>query len=364
MTKLTKRVHNFYPGPATLPLPVLERARDEFLDFQGTGMSVMEISHRTKQWDAVIEGASSLVRELIGFPDDYKVLWLQGGASTQFYMVPTNMAIAGKPMEYVDTGTWSTKAIKEAKLFGDVKVVETSEAETFSYIPKDVSFSSGSAYAHITSNNTIYGTQWQYWPETPDDVPLVCDISSDLLARKIDAKKFGVVFAGAQKNLGPAGVTLVVVREDLLERVPDKTPSMQKWSTHAGKGSMFNTPAVFPIYICKLCLDYLKETGGVTAMEKHNKDKAKILYDVIDKSNGFYKGHAREDSRSFMNVTFRLPTEELETKCVDEAFKLNLVGLKGHRSVGGMRASIYNAMTLEGVKALAEFLVEFKDQNQ
>ncbi len=323
----------------------------------------MEISHRTKQWDAAIQGATSLIYELLGLSDDYKVLWLQGGASTQFYMVPTNIRIAGKPMEYVDTGTWSTKAIREAKLFGDVKVVATSEAETFSYVPKDVSFSSGSAYAHITSNNTIYGTQWQYWPETPDDVPLVCDMSSDLLARKIDAKRFGVIYAGAQKNLGPAGATLVVVREDLLERVPDKTPSMQKWSTYAGKGSMFNTPAVFPIYICKLSLEYLKETGGVTAMEKHNEDKAKILYDVIDKSDGFYKGHAQGDSRSLMNVTFRLPSEELETKCVEEALTRDLVGLKGHRSVGGMRASIYNAMTQEGVKALAEFLMEFKDQN-
>jgi phosphoserine aminotransferase len=361
---MTKRVYNFYPGPATLPLKVLERARDEFLDFAGTGMSVMEISHRSKEWDKVMEEADTKIRSLMGIPDDYKVLWLGGGASSQFYMVPANISIKGKPMEYVNTGTWSTKAIKEAKLFGDVKVIASSEADKFSYVPKDVKFSSDAAYAHITGNNTIYGTEWNYWPDVPKDVPLVCDMSSNLMDKPINVKDFGVIYAGAQKNLGPAGVTLLIVREDLTNMAPENTPTMMKWSTHVAKGSMFNTPPVFPLYVCKLSLDYLEEIGGVKAMEKMNREKAKILYDVIDGSGGFYKGHAREDSRSLMNVTFTMASPDLEEKMVAEGLKRDLVGLKGHRSVGGMRASIYNAMPLDGIKALAEFMKEFQEENQ
>ncbi len=363
MNKMTKRVYNFYPGPATLALPVLKRARDELLDFAGTGMSVMEISHRSKEWEQVMQEADALIREIMGVPSDYKVMWLGGGASTQFLMVPVNLQIPGKSMEYVSTGGWSKKAIKEAQLYGDVKIIASSEDENYSYIPKDVVFDDGIAYGHITSNNTLYGTEWHYWPKVPSDVPLACDMSSDLMAREVDVKNFGVIYAGAQKNLGPAGVALVIVREDLLERVPEKTPTMMKWKTQA-KDSMFNTPPVFPIYISKLSLEYLKEIGGIKEIEKRNREKAKIIYDVIDNSGGFYKGHAKPDSRSLMNVTFTMATPEIEQKCTEEALKHDLVGLKGHRSVGGMRASIYNAMPVEGVKKLAEFLKEFQAKNQ
>ncbi|MHA1933959.1 MAG: 3-phosphoserine/phosphohydroxythreonine transaminase [Candidatus Thorarchaeota archaeon] len=361
---MTKRVYNFYAGPAILPLPVLERARDELLDFANTGMSVMEISHRTKEWDNAMNNAVDLIRDLMSIPDDYQILWLSGGASTQFFMVPQNLQIPGKPMEYVNTGGWTSKAIKEAKLYGDVRIVASSEDEKFSYIPTNYEFSENAAFAHIAGNNTLYGTEWHTWPEVPKDVPLVCDMSSNLMDRVVNVKDFGVIYAGAQKNLGPAGVTLVIVREDLLHRVPDNTPSMQKWNTHASKNSMFNTPPVFPIYMCMLSLENLKNFGGVQAIEKINREKAKILYEVIDSSDGFYKGHARKDSRSLMNVTFTMDSEELEKKCVEEGKSLGLVGLKGHRSVGGMRASIYNAMPIEGVKALAEHLVKFQEDNQ
>lgn len=361
---MVKRVYNFYPGPATLPLPVLEKAREELLDYNGLGMSVMELSHRSKEYDKIQEGASNLVRELMGLPDEYHVLWLQGGASTQFYMVPLNLRINGKPMEYVNTGAWSKKAIKEAKFYGDVKVVASSEDENFSYIPRNIEFSEDAAYAHITGNNTIYGTEYHNWPDAPDDVPLVCDMSSNLMDKVIDPKKFGVIYAGAQKNLGPAGVTLVIVRDDLLKRVPEETPTMQKWRTHADKKSLFNTPPCWAVYICKLVLEYWKEKGGVKEIEKMNRKKAKIIYDVIDNSNGFYRGHAQPDSRSLMNVTFNLETPELEEECVREAERRDLIGLKGHRSVGGMRASIYNAMTIEGVEKLAEFLKEFQENHE
>lgn len=359
-----KRVFNFYPGPATLPLPALEKAQEELLNYQGTGMSILEISHRSKAYDNIHTEASQLVRELMGVPDDYKVLWLQGGASTQFFMVPVNLQLPGKPMQYVDTGTWSSKAVKEAKLYGDVEIIASSEDEHYSYVPRGVEFSDNAAFAHITSNNTIYGTEYHYWPEVVDDVPLVVDMSSDLMAREVEVKKFGVIYAGAQKNLGPAGVTLVVVREDLLNRVPERTPTLLKWKTEADKDSLFHTPPTFIIYICKLAMEYWKNFGGVSAIQKQNEHKAKILYDVIDDSDGFYKGHARKDSRSIMNVTFTMKTKELEEKCPVEAIARDLVGLPGHRSVGGMRASIYNAMTLDGVKALADFLVEFKEKNQ
>lgn len=360
---MTKRVYNFYPGPATLPLSALKRAQEELLDFSGTGMSVMEISHRSKEWEQVMKDATGLVRELMHVPNDYTIMWLQGGASTQFMMTAANLQIEGKPMEYINTGGWSSKAIKEAKFYGDVRVIASSEDENFKYIPKDFTMGKDAAYLHITSNNTLYGTEWHEFPEPPDDVPLVCDMSSDLMAKKIDVKKFGAIYAGAQKNLGPAGVTLVIVREDLLDRVPEKTPSMLKWKTHM-KDSMYNTPPVFAIYMCKLCLDYWKDFGGVDKIEKVNREKANILYDVIDGSNGFYKGHSMKDCRSLMNVTFTMESEELEGKVVEEGKKRDLIGLKGHRSVGGMRASIYNAMPLDGVKKLAEFLTEFQEKNQ
>ncbi|RLI63692.1 MAG: 3-phosphoserine/phosphohydroxythreonine transaminase [Candidatus Asgardarchaeum californiense] len=361
---MTKRVYNFYPGPATLPLSALKKAQEELLNYKGTGMSVMELSHRSKEYAEIHTGASNLVRELMNIPDDYKILWLQGGASTQFYMVPLNLQQKGKTMEYVNTGAWSKKAIKEGKFYGDVKIIASSEDKNFSYIPKNIQFSDTAAFAHITGNNTIYGTEYHEWPKVSSNVPLVCDMSSNIMDKVIDPKKFGVIYAGAQKNMGPAGVTLVIVREDLLDRVPENTPTMQKWKTHAEKDSLFNTAPCWAIYVCKLSLEYLKELGGVSSIEKINRKKAKILYDVIDQSGGFYKGHAKPDSRSLMNVTFNLPTPELEEKCVAEGLKRGMVGLKGHRSVGGMRASIYNAMSIEGVQSLAEFMKEFQEKHQ
>jgi phosphoserine aminotransferase len=361
---MVERVYNFYAGPATLPLPALEKAQEELLDFAGTGMSILEISHRSKEYDKVHNEATDLVRELMGVPEDYKILWLQGGASTQFYMVPLNLRIPGKPIQFVDTGAWTSKALKEAKLYGDVQVIASSADEKYSYIPRGVSFSDDALYGHIASNNTIYGTEWHDWPDVPDDVPLVCDFSSDMMAREINVNDFGVIFAGAQKNLGPAGVTLVIVREDLLDRVPEDTPTLLKWKTEAEKNSLFHTPPCFAIYVCKLALDYWKGEGGISEIERRNRAKAKVLYDAIDSSDGFYNGHARKDSRSLMNVTFTLPSEDLEKKIIEEGTARGLVGLKGHRSVGGMRASIYNAMPKAGVEALADFLVEFKEKHE
>ena len=361
---MVKRAYNFYAGPATLPLPALEKAQKELLNFKNTGMSLMEISHRSKEYAEVHAEASNLVRDLMKLPDDYKIMWLQGGASSQFYMVPLNLQIDGRPFEYVNTGAWSKKAIKEGKFYGEVNVVASSEDETFSYIPKDINFSDKAAFAHITGNNTIYGTEFQEWPKTGNDTPLACDMSSHIMDKVIDPKKFGVIYAGAQKNMGPAGVTLVIVREDLLDRVPENTPTMQKWKTHAEKDSLFNTGPCWAIYMCKLSLEHLKSIGGVSAIEKINREKAKLLYDAIDKSDGFYKGHAKPDSRSLMNVTFNLKTPELEAKCVAEGLEKGLVGLKGHRSIGGMRASIYNAMPKEGVAALVDFMKEFQEENE
>ncbi len=361
--KMVKRVYNFNPGPAALPLPALQKAQEEFLDFAGTGMSILEISHRSKEYEKVHQTATDLVRELLGVPSDYKILWLGGGASTQFYMVPMNLYLPGKAMEYVLSGHWAERAVEEASIYGEVKIVASSKDKNYAYIPQNVEFHSETSYAHISSNNTIYGTEWHYWPKVPQDVPLVCDMSSDFMAREIDVKKFGVIYAGAQKNVGPAGVTIVIVREDLLGRAPQNIPKMCKWSIHAKESSLFNTPPTFAIYISMLSLEYLKEMGGLSAVEKANREKAKIIYDLIDKSGGYFRGHATPDSRSLMNVTFRLPTEDLEKKCAEEATKQGLIGIKGHRSVGGMRISLYNAVTIEATKKVADFLREFQQQN-
>jgi phosphoserine aminotransferase len=361
---MTKRVYNFNAGPATLPLPVLKKAQEELLDFHGTGMSILEISHRSKEYDEVHKKASELLKELMGIPANYKVLWLQGGASTQFFMAPLNLQQTGKPMEYVYTGAWSKKAIKEAKLYGDVKTVASSEDQKFSYIPKNVTFSNNAAFAHITGNETIGGIEWHEWPKVPSEVPLVCDMSSNFMDKVVDVKKFGLIYAGAQKNLGPAGVTVVIIRDDLLNRVPENTPTMLKYKTHAEKDSLYNTCPCFAIYICELVLEHLKSLGGIAAVEKTNRKKAKLIYDVIDKSNGYYRGVAKPESRSLMNITFNLATPELEEKCVSEAKKKGLIGLKGHRDVGGMRVSLYNAQSMEGAQAVCEFLTQFKEQNQ
>ena len=359
---MTDRIYNFSAGPATLPLEVLEKAGKDIVNFQSTGMGLVEISHRSKEFMAVASEAESLLRELLEIPKNYKVLFLQGGASSQFFMVPMNLLGDGKKATYINTGTWAKKSIKEAKLFGDIEVPYSSEDVSFNRVPKDDEYqvANDSEYLYYVSNNTIYGTQF---PSAPvSDKMLVCDMSSDFLSRPIDVSKYGVIFAGAQKNLGPAGVTLVIVREDLLGSAPAGTPTMLNYAIHAEKDSMFNTPPCFPIYIVGEVLKWLKKLGGVTAIEKINIEKAQLLYDAID-SGKYYRGHAEKDSRSLMNVSFNLPTAELEAKFIEEAGKIGLNGLKGHRSIGGCRASIYNAFPKEGVVKLVAFMKEFETAN-
>jgi phosphoserine aminotransferase len=358
-----KRVYNFNAGPAALPLSVLERIQAEFLDYDGTGMSITEISHRSKPFDKVINEAVERTKRLLNLGEAYQVLFLQGGASMQFCMIPMNLALPGKPVEYINTGTWSTKAIKEAKIQGkDVRVIASSEDKNFSYIPKGFQVDEEAAYLHFTSNNTIKGTQWAEFPKVKK-VPLICDMSSDFMSRPFDPNPFGLIYAGAQKNIGPAGTALVIIRKDMLERVPDNLPTILKYTTFAKENSMFNTPSCFTIYTINLVLKWLEETiGGLKVMERINQEKGVILYDYMDQS-GYYRGTAEKDSRSLMNVTFRLPSEELEAKFVAEATKADLVGLKGHRSVGGCRASIYNATTKEAVLALVDFMKTFAQKN-
>ena len=355
-----KRIFNFNAGPAALPLAVLEQIRDELLDYKGSGMSIMEISHRSKWFDDVINEAVERTKRLLNLDDHFQVLFVQGGASLQFCMIPMNLALEGRPVNYINTGTWSTKAIKEAEIQGkDVRVIASSEDRNFSYIPGDFSVSDDACYLHFTSNNTIKGTQWSRFPEG-GGVPLVSDMSSDIMSREMDVKPFGLIYAGAQKNIGPSGTAMVIIRKDMLERVPEGIPTMLKYTTYAEKNSMFNTPSCIIIYTINLVLKWLEDTvGGLKAMERVNREKAKILYDFIDTSD-FYQGTAEKDSRSMMNVTFRLPDEDLEKRFVDEATKEGMGGLKGHRSVGGCRASIYNATGLEAVKTLVEFMAEFE----
>ena len=358
-----KRIFNFNAGPAALPLPVLEEIQAEFLDYKGTGMSITEISHRSKPFDAVINEAVERTKRLLSLGDDYQVLFLQGGASMQFCMIPLNLALPGKPVDYINTGTWSTKAIKEAKILGlDVRVIASSEDKNFSYIPKEYAIDPEAAYLHFTSNNTIKGTQWAEFPKA-GKVPLVCDMSSDIMSRPFDAAPFGLIYAGAQKNIGPAGTALVIIRKDMLERVPDNLSTMLKYTTFAKENSMYNTPSCFTIYTINLVLKWLEETvGGLKAMEKNNQEKGATLYNYIDQS-GYYRGTAEKDSRSLMNVTFRLPSEDLEKQFIKEATAAGMVGLKGHRSVGGCRASIYNAMPVEGVQTLVDFMKAFEKKN-
>lgn len=360
---MSSRIHNFNPGPAALPLPVLEEVREEFLNFKGSGMSIAEVSHRSAVFENVLNDAISRLKRILNVPENFKVLFLQGGASTQFCMVPMNLVPSGYSADYVNTGTWSTKAIKEIAILGKPhKVVASSEDRDFRYIPKGFSVSPGAAYLHVTSNNTIKGTQWGSFPNA-GTIPLVSDMSSDILSRSFDVTPFGLIYAGAQKNLGPAGVTLVFIREDMLERVPKDIPTMLSYTTHAEKNSLYNTPPCIAIYMVQLVLKWIEETmGGLDAVERMNKKKAEMLYGVIDKSD-FYKGTADIDSRSLMNVTFRLGEENLEKKFVADAAQNGMAGLKGHRSVGGCRASLYNAVGLDAVEALVDFMKEFARKN-
>ena len=359
---MPERIYNFSPGPATLPYSVLQEAARDIVNFHDKGIGLIELSHRSKEFMAVAEETESLIRELLQVPDNYKVLFLQGGASSQFFMIPMNLLGPGKKATYLNTGTWSKKAIKEAKLFGDVEVAYSSEDTTFDRVPADSEYevAPGSEYLYFVSNNTIYGTQFKAMPEK--DALLVSDMSSDILSRPIDVSRFGIIFAGAQKNMGPAGVTVVIIRDDLLDRTPDNVPTMLKYKTHADKGSMFNTPPCFAIYCVGRVLNWLKEQGGVAEMEKINKRKAAKLYEAIDATD-FYRGHAQKDSRSLMNISFNLPTPELEAQFIQEAAQVGLDGLKGHRSIGGCRASIYNAFPEEGVDKLVDFMASFAKTN-
>lgn len=359
---MSQRICNFSAGPATLPFEVLTKTAEDVVDFNGTGMGLMEISHRSGAFMAVMEKTEALLRELMQIPDNYKVLFLQGGASSQFFMVPMNLLPPGGKATYLNTGTWAKKAIAEARLFGDIEVAYSGENDKFKHIPApgEYQVDNKSEYLYFVSNNTIFGTQFHSLPES--DVMLISDMSSDILSRQIDVSKFGLIFAGAQKNLGPAGVTLVVIREDLLDRAPERIPTMLKYSTHADKGSMFNTPPCIAIYVVCQVLEWLKKQGGVAAIEKRNREKSALLYQTID-AGQYYRGHADKGSRSHMNVSFNLPTPELEAQFIAEAAAIGLSGLKGHRSIGGCRASIYNAFELEGVKKLAQFMEKFSADN-
>lgn len=354
------RVYNFSAGPSMLPEPVLRKAAQEMLDYSGSGQSVMEMSHRSAVYEKIIKDAEALLREEMRIPDNYKVLFLQGGASIQFAMVPMNLMGQKKKADIVNTGVWSKKAIAEAKRFGTVRVVATSEDKNFSYIPTlDKSmFDPEAAYVHITTNNTIFGTRYRNVPDT-GALPLVADMSSNILSEEYDVSKFGLIYAGAQKNLGPAGVTVVIIREDLAGKPIDNTPTMLNYSTHIENDSMFNTPPCYSIYILKMVLEWLKEQGGVASMQKINEHKAAILYDFLDNSRMF-KPTVEPQYRSLMNVPFVTASEELNKEFIKKADSAGFVNLKGHRLVGGMRASIYNAMPEDGVKALVEFMKKFE----
>ena len=359
-----KRVYNFSAGPSMLPEKVLRTAADEMLDYHGSGQSVMEMSHRSKVYDGIIKETESLLREVMNIPDNYKVLFLQGGASSQFAMVPLNLMPGSGKADFVLTGQWATKAYKEAARYGEANVVASSKDKTFSYIPKldPSTFTKDADYFHICLNNTIYGTKWNTLPET-GNVPLVADISSCILSEPIDVSRFGLLYAGAQKNMGPAGLTVVIIREDLIGRAKDFTPTMFNYQTHADNDSMFNTPPCYAIYICKLVLDWIKnDIGGLEKMKEFNEKKAKILYDFLDSSK-LFKGTVVPEDRSLMNIPFVTGSEELDAKFVKEAAAHDFVNIKGHRSVGGMRASVYNAMPIEGVEKLVAFMKEFEAAN-
>ncbi len=357
-----KRLHNFSAGPAVLPLPVLQKAEKELVNYQGKGASIIEMSHRGPEYTEINETAAKRLKRITGADDDWEILFLQGGASTQFMMVPQNFLSSDQTADYIDTGSWSSKAIKEAKFFGNVHVPFSSKESNYSFVPTDDQLqpSDNAVYTHFTSNNTIFGTQFRKEPATNGSL-LVCDASSDFLSRPIDLDKYGLIYAGAQKNLGPSGVTVVMIRKSFLEnQVTDEMPTMLNYRTHIQK--LFNTPPVFAVYMVNYVLEWIEEKGGLTYFEKYNEQKGGILYDEIDKDD-FYRGTVDKASRSLMNVTFRLQSEDLEKRFLAEAAEHNLSALKGHRSVGGIRASIYNACELDSVKALVSFMQQFRSKN-
>ncbi len=360
-----KRVHNFNPGPSALPLSVLEKAQSELLDYQGSGMSVMELSHRSKEFESIIQTAEADLRELLHIPANYKVLFLQGGASLQFAMLPMNFRPAGASADYIVTGSWSKTAWKEAAKLGATCPAFNGEADNYSRLPAsgEYVFDPKAAYVHFCHNETIHGVEFKSEPVPPQGVELVCDLSSDFLSQPVDVSKYAMIYAGAQKNAGPAGVVVVIVRDDMLARVPEKLPVMLDYKLLAESGSLHNTPPCYAIYMVGLVLKWLKDLGGLSAMKKIDEEKAGLVYNVIDQSGGYYRGHAKPAARSIMNIPFRLPSEELEDQFVKESKKADLIGLKGHRSVGGLRASLYNAVTVESAKVLADFMVEFQRKN-
>jgi phosphoserine aminotransferase len=361
---MTERIYNFSAGPATLPVSVLEKARNELLSLNGIGMSVMEISHRSKHFDEIIESAKAGIRRHLRIPDNYQILFLQGGATLQFSMIPLNFLDKNETADYIITGAWGKKAIKEAKREGNAAAIYNSEETGFKSVPTDdqLTFSENARYIHYTSNETIEGVEFKRDLDG-GGIPVICDMSSNILSKQIDIEKYALIYAGAQKNIGPSGVTLVIIRDDMLEKVPDDQHTLLDYRAIAKKDSMLNTPNTWGIYIIDLVCRWLEEQGGVSAIEKKNKEKARILYEAIDSSDGFYRGHAETEARSLMNVTFNLPDEALEKKFAAEAAAKGLDGLKGHRSVGGIRASIYNAFPQEGVETLIEFMKDFAEAN-
>jgi phosphoserine aminotransferase len=364
MTKSTKRVFNFNPGPAALPLPVLEQAQKEMLDYKGTGMSVMEISHRSKEFEAIVNDAQTDLCDLMGIPAGYKILFLQGGASLMFAMVPMNFRPAGASADYIVTGTWSKKAFKESQKLGTAKAAANLEADNFNRLPtqSELKLDPQATYLHFTSNETIHGVEYFSEPVPPQGVPLICDASSDFISRPVDVSKYAMLYAGAQKNAGPAGVVICIIREDLLGKVPANLPNLLDYKALAEENSLLNTPPCWSVYIAGLVFKWAKDLGGLAAVEKRNQAKAELVYKAIDESGGFYRGHAKAD-RSRMNVTFRLPNEQLEDQFASEGKKRDMIGLKGHRSVGGMRASLYNALPVEAAQALVQFMKEFQQKN-
>ena len=364
MTVTTKRAFNFNAGPSALPLEVLQKAQAELVDFKGTGMSVMELSHRSATFEAVHNEAIARLRKLYEIPENYEVLFLQGGASLQFTMIPMNFLAQGQKASYIQTGAWSEKAFKEAKFFGTPVEAASTKENNYKNIPalSDITIDEEAAYVHLTSNNTIFGTQWKTFPTT--EIPLIADMSSDILSKKVDISKFAMIYAGAQKNLGPSGVTVVIARKDLLETANTDIPTMLQYATHVKNNSLYNTPPTFGIYMLGEVLKWVEAQGGLDVIEKRNEEKAAYIYDTIDNSNGFYYGHATEDSRSLMNITFRVADEALEKKFLAEAKEAGFVGLNGHRSVGGCRASAYNSVPVEACKALTDFMVKFQQDNQ
>jgi phosphoserine aminotransferase len=359
-----ERVYNFSAGPGMLPLEVLKKAQEEMVNYRGSGMSVMEMSHRSAVYEEIIDRANRTLREIMGIPDDYEVLFLQGGASLQFSMVPLNLMTKSGTCDIVNTGMWSQKAIEEAKRYGTVNVIASSKDQNFSYIPEldSSAFTKNADYFHITTNNTIYGTRYTKLPHT-GNVPLVADMSSNILSQEYNVKDFGLIYAGAQKNMGPSGVTVVIIRKDLIGEPMDITPVMLKYKIHAESGSMYNTPPTYAVYICGLVYEWVRDSGGVKQIQKQNEEKASLLYDFLDNSK-LFKGTVRKKDRSLMNIPFITGSEEKDDEFIKQAKKKGIINIKGHRSVGGMRASIYNAMPYEGVKALVDLMKQFEHENK